>query len=136
MEEALKKGGAARERISCIVKPRPGIYPLLEKQLYTDIRTKRGKGLRVTTNCIRIDMKKLISKEHGDDAAEDWKSTLSWRFTFWRRWGISLRRKTNSRKPLSDRLPKIKRWHACLVKRLARGKQLCPIFGRWALSHK
>ena len=81
-------------------------------------------------------MKKLISKEHGDDAAKDWKSTLSWRFKFCRRWGISLRRKTNSRKALSDRLPKIKRWHARLVKRLARGKQLCPIFGRWPLSHR
>ena len=81
-------------------------------------------------------MKKLISKEHGDDAAKDWKSTLSWRFKFCRRWGISLRRKTNSRKALSDRLPKIKRWHARLVKRLARGKQLCPIFGQWPLSHR
>ena len=49
LEEALKKGGAARKRISCIVKPRPGKYPPLEKQLYIDIRTKRGKGLRVTT---------------------------------------------------------------------------------------
>ena len=136
LEEALKKGGAARKRISCIVKQRPGKYPLLEKQLYTDIRTKRAKGLRVTTKWIRIHMKKLISKEHGDDAAKDWKSTLSWRFKFCRRWGISLRRKTNSRKPLSDRLPKIKRWHARLVKRMARGKQLCPIFGRWPLSHR
>ena len=136
LEEALKKGGAARKRISWVVKPRPGKYPLLEKQLYTDIRTKRAKGLRVTTKWIRIQIKKLISKEHGDDAAKDWKSTLSWRYKFCRRWGISLRRKSNSRKPLSDRLPKIKRWHARLVKRLARGKQLCPIFGRWPLSHR
>ena len=81
-EEALKKGGAARKRIGCIVKQRPGKYLLLEKQLYTDIRTKRAKGLRVTTKWIRIHMKKLISKEHGDDAAKDWKSTLSWRFQF------------------------------------------------------
>ena len=140
LEEALKKAGAARKRISCIVKPRPGKYPLLEKQLYTDIRTKRATGLRVTTKWIRIHMKKLISKEHGDAAAKDWKFTFSWRFNFCRRWGISfvhfLRRKTNSRKPLSDRLPKIKRWHARLVRRLARGKRLCPIFGRWPLSHR
>ena len=85
LEEALKKVGAAKKRISCIVKPRPRKYPLLEKQLYTDIHTKRAKGLRVATKSIRIHMKKLISKEHGDDAAKDWKSTLSWRFKFCRR---------------------------------------------------
>ena len=49
LEEALKKGGPARKIISCMVEQRPGKYPLLEKQLYTDIRTKSGKGLRVTT---------------------------------------------------------------------------------------
>ena len=136
LEEALKKRGAARKRVSCIVQPRRGKYPLLEKQLYTDIRTKRAKGLRVTTKWIRIHMKKLISKQHGNDAAKDWKLTLSWRFKFCRRWGISLRRKTKSAKPLFDRPPKIKRWHAGLVKGLARGKQLCPIFGRWPLSHR
>ena len=139
LEEALKKSGAARKRISCITSQRPGKYPLLEEQLYTDIRTERAKGLRETTKRIRIHMEEMSSKEHGDNVAKDWKSTLSWRFKPCRGWVISLCRKTNSRKPLSDRLPKvkkIKRWHARLVKRLARGKQLCPVFGRWPLSHR
>ena len=97
LEEALKKGEAARKRISSIGKQRQGKYPLLEEQLYTDVCTKRDKGLRVTRRLI-------TSKERGNDAAKDWKSTLSWRFKLCRRLHISLRRKTNSRKPLSDRL--------------------------------
>ena len=42
LKEALKKGGAARKQSSCIVKQRRGKYPLLGKQLYSDIRTKKG----------------------------------------------------------------------------------------------
>ena len=71
LEEALQKGGAARKQISCIVKQRRGKYPLLETHQYTDIRTKKAQGLRVTAKRIRIHVKKPISTEHGDDAGKD-----------------------------------------------------------------
>ena len=52
-------------------------------------------------------MRKLISKEHGDDAAKHWKSTLSWTFKFCRSWGISLKRRKMKRKMMMQMKRKV-----------------------------
>ena len=57
LEQALKKATYSKEEKDVLVKKRPHWYPSLEKELYTDIRTKLGKGLLVTPKWIRIHMK-------------------------------------------------------------------------------
>lgn len=85
-------------------------------------------------------MKRLVREHYGDDAADTFKASKLWLIQFARRFGISLRRKSNAKaEPVEVRLPKIKRWHARLRRRLKRGDTIDPVYGRWLprnrLSH-
>ena len=94
-------------------------------------------GQRVTGLWLRIQMKRLVRKHCGDHAAGCFKASVYWLHNFARRFGMSLRRKTNSKaEPVEVRLPKIRRWHARLRRRLKRDGKLTrntlhPKWGRW-----
>ena len=98
---------------------------------------ERKGGERVTGCWLRITMKRLVREFYGDNAANGFKASRNWLRNFSRHFGISLRRKTNSKaEPVEVRLPKIKRWHARLRRRLQRrGRDstvaLDPKWGRW-----
>ena len=75
-------------------------------------------------------MKRLVREHYGDDAADGFKASKLWLRHFARRFGISLRRKSNAKaEPVEVRLPKIKRWHARLRRRLKRGDRIDPVYG-------
>ena len=94
-------------------------------------------GERVTGLWLRITMKRLVRKHCGDHAADCFKACKKWLRNFARRFGMSLRRKSNSKaEPVEARLPKIRRWHARLRRRLKRDGKLTrttlhPKWGRW-----
>jgi len=110
-----------------------GLYRLRRRG---DGAEKKG-GQRVTGLWLRIQMKRLVRKHCGDHAADCFKASRHWLQNFARRFGISWRRKSNTKaEPVEVRLPKIRRWHARLRRRLKRrGKQsgttLHPKWGRW-----
>lgn len=95
---------------------------------------QRG-GQRVSGMWLRIQMKRLVRKHCGDHAADGFKASKFWLRNFARRFGMSLRRKSNSKaEPIAVRLPKIKRWHARLrrrLKRVGRSGTVDPVWGRW-----
>jgi hypothetical protein len=115
-------------------------FAAAREELHRMYREKRARGERVTGPWLRISMKRLVRKYYGDDAADGFKATKGWLRNFACDYNISLRRKSNNKsEPIEVRLPKIKRWHARLRRRLKRGATIDPVYGRWLprnrLSH-
>ena len=109
-------------------------FAAVEMELHKRYREKRKRGERVWGQWLRVSMKRLVRELGGDAAAASFKATKWWLRSFARRFGMSLRRKSNSRaESVLVRLPKIKRWHARLRRRLGRGpaERLDPKWGRW-----
>ena len=109
-------------------------FAAVEVEVHKRYRDKRKRGERVTGQWLRVTMKRLVREFCGDAAADSFKATKWWLRSFARRFGISLRRKSNSRaESVLVCLPKIKRWHARLRRRLRRApaEQLDPRWGRW-----
>ena len=109
-------------------------FAAVEVETHKHYRDRRKRGERVSGQWLRVTMKRLVRKLCGDAAADSFKASKWWLRSFARRFGISLRRKSNSRaESVLVRLPKIKRWHARLRRRLRRGpaEQLDPKWGRW-----
>ena len=103
-----------------------------------DGETQKG-GQRVTGHWLRIQMKRLVRQHYGDHAADCFKASKRWLRNFARRFGISLRRKSNSKaEAIEVRLPKIRRWHARLRRRVRRGpaEKLHPKWGRWLAENR
>ena len=117
----LRKGGCRR-------------FAAAEEEVYSMYREKRRKGLRVTAHYLRVLMKKTVGKHYGDEAAATFKASGGWLSKFTRHYDMSLRRKTNKKHlSVEERLPKCKRWHARLRRRLKGGPKakLDPTWGRW-----
>ena len=111
---------------------RGGIYPAMEHELHKLYRGHRAKGLRVNNRWCVINMRKLIRTHLGDEPADKFKGSYGWLWRFARRFGVSLRRINNHKhQHVSVRLPRIKRWHARLRRRLSKGHNLDPVWGRW-----
>jgi hypothetical protein len=116
-------------------------FAAAEVELHAEYRVRRrGDGAsrkggeRVTGHWFRIRMKQLVRQHYGDDAADGFKASPLWLRGFARCFGISLRAKSNSRaEAIEVRLPKIRRWHARLRRRLKRGPSdtLDSKWGRW-----
>ena len=105
-------------------------FAAAETELHAEYRAKRKRGERVSGQWLRISMKRLVREHYGDDAADGFKASKLWLRHFARRFGISLRRKSNAKaEPVEVRLPKIKRWHARLRRRLKRGDRIDPVYG-------
>ena len=115
-------------------------FAAAEAETHAGYRAKRIRGERVPGQWLRVTMKRNVREFYGDDAAAGFKASKLWLLHFARRFGISLRRKSNAKaEPVEVRLPKIKRWHARLRRRLKRGRAVDPVYGRWLprnrLSH-
>ena len=96
------------------------------------IKAEREKGRRVSGRFIRVAMRKEIRASLGNDEADKFRASPGWFNAFLRRNNLSLRVKSNSKSAsLEQRLPKVKRWHARLRRRLHKGKQRSPKWGRW-----
>ena len=121
-------------------------FAAAEVELHAEYRIRRrGDGAsrkggeRVTGHWLRIRMKQLVRQHYGDDAADGFKASSFWLRGFARCFGISLRAKSNSRaEAIEVRLPKIRRWHARLRRRLKRGPadKLDSKWGRWKQENR
>ena len=107
-------------------------YPLAEAAVKKLFLKQRKSGRRVTERWLVVTMRKQVRAIYGDAAAESFKGSHGWLINFSSRECITLRRGSNN-KPMctSDRIPKIKRWHARLRRRLKRGMDLDPKWGKW-----
>ena len=101
------------------------------------IKAEREKGRRVSGRFIRVAMRKEIRASLGNDEADKFRASPGWFNAFLRRNNLSLRVKSNSKSAsLEQRLPKVKRWHARLRRRLHKGKQRSPKWGRWLPTNR
>ena len=96
------------------------------------IKAEREKGRRVSGRFIRVAMRKEIRASLGNDEADKFRASPGWFNAFLRRNNLSLRVKSISKSAsLEQRLPKVKRWHARLRRRLRKGQQRSAKWGRW-----
>lgn len=110
------------------------VYAAAEEELYSMFRDERKKGKRIQERWFTVQMRKIIREIYGDEPADRFKGSHGWLTRFGQRFQISLRRATNNKnEPVELRLPKIKRWHARLCRRLKTGAshRQHPIWGRW-----
>jgi hypothetical protein len=105
-----------------------------EAELFSMFKAHRTRGRRVNERWLCIQMRKLIRLHYGDEAADNFKGSYGWIERFASRFDIALRRANNSKnQSVAERLPKIKRWHARLRRRLKVGPpgRLHVKWGHW-----
>lgn len=113
----------------------PGVgrkFAAAEAEVHRVYREKRARGLRVKGHFLRVEMKRQVRAIYGDVALEHFKASQGWLFRFAKHYDMSFR-VANNKKNLSvvERAGKCKRWHARFRRRLSRGRQLDPKWGRW-----
>ena len=109
-----------------------GKFHKAEATLYCEFREKRKQGLKVNGLWLRLRFKSLVSQLHHAIV----KGSNGWLIGWCARFNVVSRLRTAYKVPVEMRLQKIKRWHARLVGRLGRGKQVHPIDGRWRVMHR
>ena len=113
---------------------RGAVFAPAEVDLYSMFQARRKKGLRVNERWLCVQMKKLVRTHYGDEPADKFRGSYGWVWRFARRHDISLRRSNNHKNTsVMERLPKIKRWHARLRRRLRTGppSNVHVKWGRW-----
>lgn len=111
---------------------RGAVFHVAEEELYKLFKQRRSRGLRISERWFVINMRKLIRQHYGDEMADKFKGSYGWVGRFASRYNLSLRRGNNHKNSsVEERLPKIKRWHARLRRRLKTGVVLDPKWGRW-----
>jgi len=124
-------------------------YSSAEQIVYDKILETRSAGGRVSGHTIRRWMRTEVKKELEQiqqmglmaETAE-FKASNRWLSKFVRRFNLSLRRKTNCKNvSITDRLEKVKRFHARLKLRIQRnsnepGRSFDNYFGRWTPEHR
>lgn len=112
-----------------------GRYPELESKLMDKFRLRRNDGLVITGLWLRLSMRELIS-DHMNLPPEEIDVGRGWLSGFLSRHDIVLRRKTNEKSfTMEECLPKLKSFHAGLVRRSQQGK-LDDDSGRWRLVNR
>jgi len=112
-------------------------HPEIELLLIQEFDSRRAEGKKVTGIWLQTTMRNLLQKHALLAVAESQSITGNgWLRNFKHRNNLVSRRKTNS-KPgtLQQILPKLRTWHASLVKRSAIDA-IDPLFGRWSLVNR
>eukprot|EP00795_Rhopilema_esculentum_P014366 gene14366-5413_t len=95
-----------------IRQPAKSHFQLAEEKTKEELLIARGKVAKVGDRWIRTRMGKYIRKFYGNKKADSFKASPNWMFSFKKRHGISLRRKTNKKKQGShEMLPVIQAFH-------------------------
>ena len=95
-----------------IRQPAKSRFQLAEEKTKEELLIARGKGAKVGDRWIRTRMRKYIRKFYGNKKADSFRASPNWMFSFKKRHGISLRRKTNKKKQGSqEMLPVIQAFH-------------------------
>lgn len=107
-------------------------YAAAEAEVHAMYKELRAKGARINGHFLRIQMKRCMSRIYGQDVLQHFKASHTWLAKFARHYNMSLRRITNKKNmSVEERSIKCRRWHARYRRRLKRGKQLHPKWGRW-----
>lgn len=107
-------------------------FAAAEAEVHKIYKEKRAKGHRIRGTYLRLLMKREVRRIYGDEAADQFKASKAWLVKFTSHYNMSLRRSTNKKNmSVEERASKCKRWHARFRRRLQRGKQLDPKWGRW-----
>lgn len=107
-------------------------FAAAEAELHNMYRQMRARGLRVKGYWLRVQMKRLVVRIYGEAAAATFKASKSWLVAFTDYYSMSLRRRSNKKNvSVEERATKCKRWHARFRRRLRKGVQRDPKWGRW-----
>ena len=107
---------AAKERFHLPGAGRKPMFPDIELKLFHAIQKRRCEGTRTTTAWLRGMMLAEVRKVH---SSTPFKASKKWIRSFLRRYGLSVRRKTNGNHlSIQQRLPNIQQWHRNLRARL------------------
>lgn len=109
-------------------------YAAAEAEVHSIYKEKRAKGIRVSSNFLRIEMKRQVARIFGDEVLQTFKASAMWLAQFACHYNMSLRVGTNKKNlSVAERVTKCKRWHARFRRRLSRGSpdSLHAKWGRW-----
>lgn len=125
---------SARARRMTLHKGRQAVFAAAEEELFALFKRERREGRRVNERWLCVHMRKLIQTHYGEEPTMKFKGSYGWVWRYAHRFNISLRRANNHKhQSVSERLPKIKRFHARLRRRLqdCHPTRLHPKWGRW-----
>ena len=101
---------------------RSALFPLAEQETFLEFKSMRKRGLRISPRMLRSLMVKHVSKLYGEPARQTFKASKRWLAAYSFRFTLPYRRKSNKKATsASERVPKLKRWHARFRRRLMRG---------------
>lgn len=114
-------------------------FPREEARVMKWFRDCRQKGMAVSGKLLRFRMKAEL-KSNASAKSLSFKASEKWLRLFVKRHGLSWRVKTNSKSlGIEDRLPRIRRWHARLRRRLGKDdptRRGDPKWGRWIAENR
>jgi transposase-like protein len=95
-------------------------WPAMEAELVSDIKKLRARGRNLSLRWLRVRSRQIYDALYPEHAGT-FMASRSWRRRFIKRSNLVRRKKTNSkRKPVEERLPKIRIWHGKLARMLHR----------------
>ena len=110
-------------------RPRFHIAEVETHQLY---KLHRSQGRRVSGHWLTVQMKKQVKTIYGDFVHSTFRASRGWFNAFLSRFRITLRKQTNTKaKSVEQRKAGIQQWHARLRRRIKRGTDVHPKWGRW-----
>lgn len=129
----------ASRRFRCSQHKTLAAFPREEERVLQWFRECRKQGMGVSGRMIRIRMKSEVAASTLAKALQ-FKASEKWLRTFVKRHKLSWRVKTNTKSmSLEDRIPRIRRWHARLRRRLGKDDPILrrhPKWGRWDAENR
>ncbi len=124
-KESIVKAAQARRTKNQvkIQDKRVGRFHKAELKTFAEFSDMRKEGRRVGPHWIKACMRRHVAREYADTplakAADTFGAKRGWLLRWCKRFGVGLRRKTNvKRKPIQERIGKIKRYFALFRRRL------------------
>ena len=123
-ETIFHEAGNSRRRRLLIVGS-ASKYSEMEKQLFAEFQSRRTRGHRVTERWLCVRARVIVGGT--------FRASHGWRIRFAKRYNITPRRKTNTKKLSAEtRLPQLRHWHTELVRDvISKGQSVDPKRGRF-----
>jgi DDE superfamily endonuclease/Tc5 transposase DNA-binding domain len=111
-------------------KPR---FSAAEAVVLSKFERARENGVRVGPSLVKIWMQRALRELHpSDPSARAFKASSSWLQKFLARYNLVERRATNKKElSVTERLPKVQKWHKRWQRDISAGSEADPVFGKY-----
>ena len=122
MRDTQRKANSKQAKKTHLHAGRKAKFHIAEQETHRLYKQHRAQGRRVSGRWLKAQMRKQVKTVYGDFVASTFKASKGWFHAFITRYGITLRKQSNSKSQSAEtRKPNIQKWHACLRRRVKRG---------------